>query len=576
MDRDLVRRFVSYYKPHKWLFILDISMALLFSVSGVFIPVLTRQLLQGEGIINNVKEYIPVIVILLILVIVMSISSYINIRWGHILGTRMETDMRHDMFRHLQKLSFSYFDKTKTGHIMSRISNDLFTISEIAHHSPEDLFMAFIMIVGGFGFMFYFDPPLAWLSLAPLPFMFLWGISFGGKMRRGFRGVRKKIADINSNVENSIQGIREVQSFTNEEHEISKFSDVNREFRLAKENMYSIMAGFHAGMQFFMQFNTLVVIGGGTILIHYGKTTMPDLVAFLLYQRFITRPIQNLINFVEQYQQGVASFERFTEVMDIEPDIQDEPDAVDVKGELKGHVQLEHVSFTYKNDKEYVLNDVSLEIRPGATVALVGESGAGKSTIASLLPRFYEPQKGKILIDGYPIDKLKQKFLRETIGIVQQNVFLFDTTIRENIMFGNPEAAERDVLEAVRRANLLDFINSLPDGLDTIVGERGVQLSGGQKQRISIARVFLKNPSILVFDEATSSLDTESEALIKDSMIELCKGRSTLIIAHRLSTVRHADYTYVLRNGKIVEQGVHDELIRRKGYYYDLYSRSSF
>ena len=576
MERSLFKRFISFYGPHKKLLVLDLSMSFLFALSGIFIPVLARTLMQDEGLTANVRDYIPTILMIMGLIIVMSISSYVNMKWGHVLGTRLETDMRRDLFGHLQKLSFSYFDKTKTGHIMSRISNDLFTISEIAHHSPEDLFMATIMIVGGFGFMFHFSPPLATLALIPIPIMLVWGILFSGKMRKGFRGVRKKVADINSSVENSIQGIREVQSFTNEEHEIKKFHDVNTEFRIAKENMYTTMAGFHAGMQFFMQFYTLIIIGGGSILIIYGKTTLPDLVAFLLYQRFIIRPIQNLINFVEQYQQGVASFERFTEIMDIEPDITDANGAIDKIDNLEGRVTIEDIWFRYKDETEDVLKNISMEVKPGKTIALVGESGAGKSTIASLLPRFYEPQKGEILIDGVPINTLTQTFLRETIGIVQQSVFLFDTTIGENIAFGNPDASKQDVIEAAKHANIYDFIKTLPDGLDTLVGERGVQLSGGQKQRVSIARVFLKNPAILVFDEATSSLDTESESLIKDSMIELCKGRSTLIIAHRLSTVKHADYTYVLKDGQVVEHGVHEDLLANKGYYYDLYSRSSF
>jgi len=333
-------------------------MSLLFGVSGIFIPVMARKLMQEDVLATSLSSFIAPILILCVLIIVMTVSSYVNMKWGHVLGTRMETDMRRDLFGHLQKLSFSYFDNTKTGHIMSRISNDLFTISEIAHHSPEDLFMASIMIFGGFGFMFYFSVPLAILCLIPLPVMFIWGISFGGKMRKGFRGVRKKVADINSNVENSIQGIREVQSFTNEDHEIRKFHDVNKEFRVAKERMYTTMAGFHAGMQFFMQMYTVILIGGGSILIMYGKTTLPDLVAFLLYQRFIIRPIQNLINFVEQYQQGVASFERFTEIMDIDPDITDAEDAVDIEGEIQGFVKLDNVRFRYKEDSEDALHNI--------------------------------------------------------------------------------------------------------------------------------------------------------------------------------------------------------------------------
>jgi len=392
-------------------------------------------------------------------------------------------------------------------------------------------------------------------------------------LRRGWRRIRQRIADINSSVENSIQGIREVKSFANEEYEIDRFDGVNREFRLAKEGMYKAMAGFHAGMMFFVESHSLIIIAGGVVLAYQGHIELADIIVFLLMARFIMRPIRRLTGFVEQYQQGVAAFERFVEVMEVEPDIVDRSDAL-CPSACRGEVAIENLWFQYVTSSDWVLKDVSLRIPPGKSVALVGESGAGKSTIAALIPRFYEVHRGRVTVDGHDVMDLQQRFLRESVGIVQQNVFLFDTTIRDNIIFGRPDATEEELVDAARRANILDFIESLPDGFDTPVGEHGVKLSGGQKQRVSIARVFLKNPPILIFDEATSSLDTESERLIKESMDELCLNRTTLVIAHRLSTVRNADMTDVIRDGSIVEQGRHDELLERNGYYSDLYTNS--
>jgi len=494
-------------------------------------------------------------------------------RWGHVLGVRMESDMRADIFQHLQKLSFTYYDNVKTGHIMSRISNDLNTIAEVAHHAPEDLLISVFTIFGSFYFMFSFNSTLATIALIPLPLFVIWGLTLGRRMKGGFRKVRKKIADINSSVENSVQGIREVKSYANEHLEIEKFEHVNNRFRLAKEDMYSIMATFFSGMTFLTDFYYVIVIGAGAYLISKGQLDVPDLLAFTLYVNFILNPIQRLVNFVEQFQQGSTAFERFIEIMDIEPDIQDRNSALDLNN-VSGDIKVKNLSFMYESSKDWILKDINLDVPTGKTIALVGESGAGKSTMVSLIPRFYETQEGHITIDGKDIMDLTQKSLRANIGIVQQSVFLFDTTIRENIVYGKPNASEAELVEAARKANILDFINTLPDRFDTLVGERGVKLSGGQKQRISIARVFLKNPPILVFDEATSSLDTESEAFIQEAMETLRQNRTTIVIAHRLSTVKNADYLYVLRNGKVIEQGTHDSLMDEKEYYFSLYTKN--
>ena len=569
----MLRRFFRYYRPYKGLFVLDMATAVLHSGFTLCIPFLVRNILKDDLPAGDLNRIVFGLGAISFLVVLMCAAQYVNTRWGHFLGTRIEADMRSDLFRHLQKLSYTYFDNTKTGHLISRIANDLFNVAELAHHGPEDFFISTCLIVGAFVIMLCFSPPLALLALIPLPLMVGWALFFGGRMRRGWRQVRQRIADINSSVENSIQGIREVKSFANEDYEIDRFDGVNREFRRAKERMYTAMAGFHAGMMFCIESYSLIIIGGGVILAYYGRIDLADVIVFLLLARFVMRPIRRLTSFVEQLQQGVAAFERFIEIMDVEPDIVDRPNAVRPK-QIHGEVRLRDLWFKYATSKDWVLRDVNLRIPPGRSIALVGESGAGKSTLASLIPRFYEVQKGQVTIDGHDVLDLEQRFLRENIGIVQQNVFLFDSTIRDNIMFGRPDATEEELTAAARSANILDFIESLPDGFDSFVGEHGVKLSGGQKQRVSIARVFLKNPPILIFDEATSSLDSESERLIREAMEELCRNRSTLIIAHRLTTVRDADHTYVLRQGEIVEQGSHDDLLGRNGYYSELYANS--
>lgn len=569
----MIKRFIAYYKPHRLLFFIDMGVALLASVLAILIPSMVRTLLNTHIPDKNIRAIVISFLLMLLIYLVKMVFEFIRMKWGHILGVRMEYDMREDIFGHIQKLSFNYFDNTKTGHIMSRISNDLNTIAEVAHHAPEDLILSVFLVIGSFFFMFRFNAVLAFIALAPLPFMLLWGIKYGGKMRQGFRRVRRKIADINSTVENSVQGIREVKSYANEDLEIEKFENVNIHFKMAKEKMYTIMGIFYSGFHFLSDMYYLLVIAGGAWLYLEGRITPSDIVAFILYVNIILNPIQRLMNFTEQFNQGAASFERFTEIMDIEPDIEDRPHARTFRP-VKGKIQVDHVWFKYSSSPDWILQDIHFSVAEGESVAIVGESGAGKSTIVSLIPRFYEPQRGAISIDGHDIMDLKQRFLRENIGLVQQNVFLFDGTIRENIMYGRPLADEEQMVEAARYANIYDFILSLPDGFDTYVGERGVKLSGGQKQRISIARVFLKNPPLLIFDEATSSLDTESESLIQEAMFKLSRDRTTIIIAHRLSTVRHVDKIIVLNKGRLVEEGTHGSLLQKEGFYHKLYTKN--
>ncbi len=569
----IVKRFIEFYKPHMNLFVLDMSVAFLAAVLSIFFPMLTRQLLKIQIPNHNLEAIILTLALMLSLIFLKSICTFIRIKWGHVLGVRMEYDMRENLFSHIQKLSFNYFDNVKTGHIMSRISNDLNLITEMAHHAPEDLVISLFMIIGAFGMMFSFNTELALLSLVPMPLLLVWGATYGMRMRNGFRMVRRRIADINSSVENSVQGIREVKSYANESLELRKFSEVNGNFRTAKETIYAMMAKFHSGMNFLTDFYYVWVVGAGVFLIFQGKVDVADLIAFTLYINFIMDPISRLVNFMEQFQEGTASFERFTEIMDIEPDIKDRKNAFELK-HVNGELRIENLWFRYQNMTEWVLKNINIQIPAGKNVAIVGESGAGKSTLVSLIPRFYEAEKGKITLDGSDIFDLKQAFLRESIGIVQQNIFLFDTSIRDNILYGKPDSTEAELIEAARKANILDFIHTLPDGFDTLVGERGVKLSGGQKQRVSIARVFLKNPPVLIFDEATSSLDNESEALIQQSMELLSQNRTTIVIAHRLSTVKKANLIYVMNKGEIIEIGGHEELIQAQGYYYNLYNRN--
>ena len=565
--------FVHYYTPLRPLFFLSLFCSIAGAGMQMLIPLCVYRSFQGNNTLSVILFLIAAIFILMCLI---AVCNYICTKYGHIVGVRMEANMRDDLFAHLQKLSFNYFDKTKTGHIMSRITNDLSMIAELAHHGPEDILAALIMFVTGFTVMLAINPFLTLVTIIPMPLIFLWASRFQGKMRKGFRESRKKIADLNSQVENSIQGIREVKSFTQEKQEIGKFKSVNTSFRMIRETLFGTMASFHSGIRFFMDGYSLLFVVVGVILSHYGKATLLEIMTFFMYSKYITMPIFRLIDFSEQFHQGLTAYERFYEVLQEDSSVADKEGGIASGKPVKGDITFRDVSFSY-NGKEEVLKNISLSIPAGTAAALVGESGAGKTTIAALIPRFYDVGKGEILLDGVNIKEYSLEYLRRNIGIVRQTPFLFDTTIRENILFGKENATEEEMIRAAKDANIYDFIMTLPDKFDSKVGEHGILLSGGQKQRISIARVFLKNPPVLIFDEATSALDNQSEELIRESMERLCKGRTTLIIAHRLSTVKHAEKLFAMKNGILVEEGSHEELLQKEdGYYKLLYKMHSF
>ncbi len=548
------------------------AVALMSSALSIISPAIVRHILNKSLPEKAWGFAILFSALMFLIYAIQSVFTYIRIKWGHYLGVWMENDMRQDLFDHLQTLSFSYFDKTKTGVIMSRISNDLFNVAELAHHGPEDVVISIATLVGAYALMFSFSWRLSLISIIPLPVMLFYGIVFNKRLKRTNRAIRARIADVNVEAENSIQGIREVKSYSQEDFQKMKFSASNADLKESREAMYQEMARYHAGIDFMREFYYFMTIVGGIILIARGQVAYSDLVTFILYVSVVLPPIDRLISFTEQFTQGAASFERFAEVMDIKPEIEDRPDAVDLEVR-DGEIEYDDVSFSYEADgKEIVIDDLSLTIPGGSRVAIVGESGAGKSTAVQLLARFYEKNGGRITIDGIDIDSVTQKSLHEAIGFVQQNVFLFDASIKENLRYGKSNATEDEMWAALKNARLDEFVSSLPDGLDTEVGERGTRLSGGQKQRLSIARVFLKNPKILIFDEATSSLDTESEAMIQDALNRLSEGRTCIVIAHRLSTIIDSDIIYVMDKGRVVEKGTHDELLAAKGLYYRLYS----
>ncbi len=565
----MLKKFTTYYRAHYKLFILDIFSAFIMSGLDLLYPVIIRQLIDRIFPDKNIQMIVRMSLFLLLIYILRFIFQYIVQYWGHVVGIRMETDMREELFSHLQKLSFKFYDNNKVGYLMSRIINDLNNISELAHHGPEDLFISTILIFGSFIILLKMNWRLALLTFSLIPIMFLFSIKLGQRMYNSFRDIREKIAEISSQIEDSLSGIRVVKSFVNESHENEKFRHGNNLFRQSRENAMQNMAVFYSGMNLFINLINLITIAAGGFYIYKSVLTTGELIAFLFYVNMFMNPIRRLVNFNEQFQRGMAGFKRFTELLEIEPEIKDLPAAVNLEAE--GKIEYKNVTFSYDNH-QHVLKNIDINIEPGQTIAFVGPSGSGKTTLCNLLPRFYEIDDGDILIDNISIKNITLSSLRNNIGIVQQDVFLFNGTIKDNILYGNSDAEEEDVIEAAKKANAHDFIVNMQDAYDTNIGERGVKLSGGQKQRISIARSFLKNPPILILDEATSSLDNESEKIIQASLKRLSKDRTTLVIAHRLSTVQNADEIIVLTDDGIQERGTHIELIKKdEGIYKKLY-----
>lgn len=566
----LIRKFISYYKPHKKLFFIDMFFAFLISAIDLVFPMASRQIMNEIIPANRLDLLIKWTVILVVLFIIRYISDYIVSYWGHVLGVYLEYDMRKELFEHLQTLPYSYYDNTKTGHIMSRLVNDLRDVVELAHHGPEDLFISLVMLIGSFILLLGVEWRLTLIVFAFIPLIIWFTAKNRLKMTNASRDVRRKISNINAYLENSISGIRVVKAFTNEDYEIDKFNNSNGEYKEARKLSYKVMAEFLAGINVTTNILNLVVISVGGYFAYRDLITIGDLLAYTMYISFFMQPIRRLANLMQQLQEGMTGFERFVEVMKIKSDIVDKEDAVELK-DVKGHIEFKDVSFSYNNGENKVLNNINIDIQPGKTVALVGPSGAGKTTLCHLIPRFYDINSGAILVDGIDIRDIKLKSLRKNIGIVQQDVFLFTGTVKENIAYGDPEKSDDEIIEAAKKAGIHDYIMTLPNGYDTYIGEKGVKLSGGQKQRLSIARLFLKNPPILILDEATSSLDNKTEVLIQKSLDELAKGRTTLVIAHRLSTIRNADEIIVLTNDGIEERGNHEELLAKNGIYTGLY-----
>ena len=564
----LIRRFIAYYKPHKKLFAMDMGAALLVAVIGVVYPIITRTMLNT---LIPERQYTLILVYgltLLALYFVKMCLNYFIQYEGHMMGVYMQARMRSDMFAHLESLPYSFFDTHETGKIMTRMTNDLFEVSELAHHGPENIIISVLSIVIAFVYLSTINVPLTLIIFACVPFLLVISWSLRRKMRKAFRDTRAALAEINASMESSISGIRVTKAFTNAEKEKEKFEVGNGLFQTARKAAYSAMGRFHSGNTFVTDiFNVVVLIAGG-IFLYNGRIRFGDYSAFIVSVNMFIAPVMTLINFMEQFENGITGFERFCEIMDEKPET-DSPDAVDA-GKLEGRIEFRNVSYAYDEDKN-VLRHVDLTIEKGKTFALVGPSGGGKTTICHLIPHFYDVLSGEILLDGKEIHTLTLESVRRNIGIVQQDIYLFNDTMRENICYGKLDATEEELIEAAKRANIHDYIMSLPNGYETKIGERGVRLSGGQKQRLSIARVFLKNPPILILDEATSALDNTTEILIQQALDDLCRGRTTLVVAHRLSTIKNADEIAVVADGRIVEQGTHEELMKLRGQYYELY-----
>lgn len=569
-----LKKMLGYYRPYMKVFFLDLFFAFVVASVSLVLPLIIRYItstvvyLPGEEALGRI---LLLGVVMALLVLVQCGSNYYITNIGHVMGARIERDMRSQIFAHYQKLSFSFYDEQKVGGLMSRVTNDLFEITELMHHGPENIILSVFKLTGAFLILMRINVRLSLAAFALIPVMIAYAYYFNRKMKAAFRRNREKIAEINTQIEDNLSGIRVVKSFANEDVEQEKFAHGNEGFLSAKKNSYHYMGGYHAGLGAFTTMIQVLVIITGGVGISQGWLSVNDLLTFLLYISVFTDPVRTLIDFTEQFQNGYTGFERFQEILDIEPDIQDSPDAAELPP-AKGDIVFDNVSFHYESNSEEVLNHVSLTIPAGAYIALVGPSGAGKSTLCSLIPRFYDVQSGAITIDGHDIRSVTTKSLRSQIGIVQQDVYLFAGTVLENIRYGKPSATREEIIQAAKNANAHNFIMELPNGYDTNIGQRGVKLSGGQKQRLSIARVFLKNPPILIFDEATSALDNESERVVQESLEKLAKNRTTFVIAHRLSTIRNAERILVLTDTGIEEEGSHNELMALHGIYEHLYN----
>lgn len=569
----IFKKFIAYYKPYKFLFFMDMFCALVVSLIDISFPVILNYLLKDffvkdKSFILSSIAYIGIA--LIVMYIIKYLCQYFISSWGHVMGARMENNMRRDLFEHLEQLSFSYYDENNTGQMMSKLVSDLFDISELAHHGPENIFISLIKIIGSFAILLTINVKMTLILLMVTIIMVIFSGYENKKMQAVFLDNRRKMGDINATIQDSLSGIRVVKSFANENVEKKKFNKSNNEYLNSRVESYKIMGRFIAGNAFFEGMLYVAIIVSGAFFITHGSLKASDLMVYALYINIFINPINILINFAEQFQKGYAGFRRFLQVVETKPEIVDKKGAITLK-DVKGNIEYKDVSFSY-NEKHNVLSDISIKIKAGRNVALVGPSGGGKSTLCSLLPRFYDADSGVITIDGKDIKDVTVESLRNSIGIVQQDVYLFSGTIKENIAYGKPDALPEEIVKAAREADIHDYIMSLDDGYDTYVGERGVKLSGGQKQRISIARVFLKNPPILILDEATSSLDNESERIIQSSLEKLSKNRTTIVIAHRLSTIRNSDEIIVIDDEGIKERGTHSELIKKEGIYAKYYN----
>lgn len=574
MKKNEWKKFFSYYKPYKKIFAADMFFAFLGAAITLIIPLIIRYI-TNDVIYREASESLHTILVLTgvmgVLVILECYCNFFITYYGHMMGAKMEYNMRNEIFAHYQKLSFSFFDNQKVGQLMSRVTNDLFDISELFHHGPEDIVISLIKLLGSLAILLSINWPLALVAFAIVPIMLVYAFYFNVRMKRAFVKNRARIADINAQIEDNLSGIRVVKSFANEDMEMDKFKAGNNRFVESKRESYKYMGLYHSGLGAFTTLINIIVIATGAVFITANIISITDLITFLLYINNFTEPIKKLINFTEQFQNGASGYTRFLEILSINPDIVDNPDAKELIN-AKGDIVFENVSFRYEDFSETVLSNLNLHVKEGEYIALVGTSGVGKSTLCSLIPRFYDVSEGRILIDGIDIRDFTLKSLRNNIGIVQQDVYLFTGSVMDNIRYGRPDATDAEIVAAAQNANAHEFIMNLPEGYDTNIGQRGIKLSGGQKQRLSIARVFLKNPPILIFDEATSALDNESEKVVQESLEKLARNRTTFVIAHRLSTIRNAQKILVLTENGIAESGTHEELLSKNGIYAELYN----